>query len=151
MTPKISRRTFILSTMVSSISLCIGGWWFFKVRHQDTTDIVIAIVQKNLSYLIINNKDLIAFAEDFQKFIHPNVQHRISWLGLLTPLYHQFDVFKYTAYVDIFEELEKIVIFKFLMSSDFFLYNADTTRPIKYLRLYDPYDTFCTNPFAEFG
>lgn len=37
----------------------------------------------------------------------------------------------------------------FLMSTDFFLKDADTTRPLSYVAYYDPYITPCWNPLVK--
>lgn len=41
------------------------------------------------------------------------------------------------------------VLSRFLLSTDFFLHDADESRPIRYLRLYDPYLSPCNNPFVR--
>ena len=38
---------------------------------------------------------------------------------------------------------------RFLLSTDFFLHDADESRPVRYLRLHDAYLTPCGNPFLR--
>lgn len=40
---------------------------------------------------------------------------------------------------------------RFLASSDFFQNGADESRPLRYVRLFDPYASPCYNPFSEGG
>src|SRR5262249_62178866 len=38
---------------------------------------------------------------------------------------------------------------KLLLSTDFFMNGADETRPIRYVSLYDPYQSPCFNPLTK--
>ena len=44
---------------------------------------------------------------------------------------------------------EERVVSAFLLSSDFFVNGADTSRIVRYLGFYDPLKA-CSNPFARF-
>jgi hypothetical protein len=39
---------------------------------------------------------------------------------------------------------------RYLMSTDFFRTGADESRPVRYIGFYDPDETPCSNPLAEF-
>jgi hypothetical protein len=147
---KIGRRKFVIVSLFSGVSLLFGGWWLFKVRRGDSTDIIMAILKKRLGYLKTEQADLEKFAADFQGIISARRRYLGSWSGLLTPLYAVVDIFDITPYSRDFESFEEFTVTLFLLSSDFFEKGADLNRPVKYYGLYDPYETGCDNPFAEF-
>jgi hypothetical protein len=146
---KISRRKFLLATVPAAVSLYISGWWFFKVRNSDATDIVIQILKNNLSYLKLKDEDLATFAESLQQTLTGNIRQQISWAGIMRPIYSQVNIFSLSSLTrSTFAEFEEYVISKFLLSTDFFINNADENRNITYLGFY-PYERPCSNPFAR--
>jgi hypothetical protein len=147
---KIGRRKFVIVSLFSGISLLFGGWWLFKVRKGDATDIIIAILKKRLGYLKIDPADLEKFAADFQNIISARRRYLGSWSGLLTLIYRVINIFDMTPFSDNFRSLEEFTVTLFLLSSDFFENGADLNKPVKYVGLYDPYETGCDNPFAKF-
>jgi len=145
MTTKMNRRRFILSALVSGILLYAGGWWNFKVRKGDISDIVVTLVRKKLDYLQIDEAGLEQFAIDFAGTRAPMFALRLSWMGMFSPLYAHTNVLDSTNAVDVFgEEVAKL----FLLSSDFFWNGSDITREVKYIKFYNPYTRPCANPFA---
>jgi hypothetical protein len=146
MTQRISRRRFILSTLLAGISLYLGGWWIFKVRQGDTSDIIATLVRKKLDYLQLDEAGLNKFAEEYGPFIQQVSAQRLSWLGMFSPLYLYTDLLDSTDMMEILGEQAAII---FLISSDFFWYGSDETRVINYLGLYNPYVRPCANPFAK--
>ncbi len=109
-----------------------------------------AILKKRLGYLKTNGEDLVIFAEDFQNIISARRRYLGSWSGLLTPIYRIVNIFDLTPFSDDFRSFEEFTVTLFLLSSDFFEKGADLNRQVKYIGLYDPYETGCDNPFAEF-
>jgi len=147
---KIGRRKFVIVSLFSGVSLLFGGWWLFKVRKGDATDIIISILKKRVGYLKIDKVDLDKFAADYQNIISAKRRYLGSWSGLLTPIYRFVDIFDITPFSDDFRSFEEFTVTLFLLSSDFFDKGADLNRPVKYNGLYDPYQSGCDNPFAEF-
>lgn len=147
---KVSRRKFIIITLFSGVSLYVAGWWAFKVRKGDASDIIISIIRKKLGYLKIDKSELKRFADDFQKTLSKKQRIIGSWSGMLRPLYSLVDIYKITPISDKFENIEKYVITIFLLSCDFFRNGADLSREVKYVALYDPYEIGCENPFATY-
>lgn len=146
MTKRINRRSFILSALVSGILLYTGGWWIFKARKGDISDIIVAIVRKKLNYLQLDEAGLNKFAEDYGQRIDTRLNQRLSWMAMFSPLYVHTNLLDSTNAVDVFgEEVAKF----FLLSSDFFWNGSDVTREVKYLKYYDPYTRPCANPFAK--
>ncbi|MEM7033083.1 MAG: hypothetical protein AAF629_26260 [Chloroflexota bacterium] len=146
MTKKFNRRRFILSATLSSISLYVGGWWFFKARHNDTADLIAALVQKHLHYLQIDEDGLQKFAQEYDQFLRDVSVERLSWLGMFKPLYLYTNWLDSTDVVAILGEHAASV---FLMSSDFFWHNSDQNRVVKYRGIYHPSTGACANPFAQ--
>ena len=149
MTRNIGRRTFILSAVASAFSLYVGGWWAFKVRKNDATDIILAILHKRLGYLRLDESGLVRFAHDYQGRIPEKGAYLASWAGLLRPIYALFNPFELTPKAESFRQFEDHILTQFLLSSDFFQHNADETRIVRYLGYYDPYERLCENPFAS--
>ena len=149
MAKKLSRRKFIFATLLSGVSLYTAGWWIFKVRKRDATDIIVAILKKRLGYLKVDNSDLEKFASDFQQIISPKRRYFGSWSGIISPIYRAVDIFNATPYSEEFRSFEEFAVTLFLLSSDFFHYGADLDRKTKYTKLFDPYENGCDNPFVD--
>jgi hypothetical protein len=146
---KIGRRRFIFATILSGVSLYVAGWWIFKVRNGDATDIIVAILKKRLNYINVGDSDLEKFAADFQYAVSPKRRYLGSWAGILRPVYSVVDIFKISPYSKEFRSFEEFSVTIFLLSSDFFQHGADLDRKIRYLRLFDPYEYGCDNPFVN--
>ncbi len=143
------RRRILLSSIPVGVSLYVGSWWAFKVRRDDSSDIVTSIIRKRLSYLDISDQDIIKYSSDLQRSLSPGIRTLASWAGIVEPIYSRIEIFHINAYAKkYFDEFEEFVVSRFLLSSDFFFYNAKEDRKIKYLGLY-PYAIPCSNPFAQ--
>lgn len=149
MAKKLSRRKFIFGALISGISLYIGGWWIFKVRKNDATDIIVAMLKKRLGYLNVDDSDLHKFAGDFQATFSPKRKYVSSWVGILGPVYSVADIFKITPYSKEFSSFEEFTVTTFLLSTDFFDHRADLKRKTSYVGLFDIYDNGCNNPFIN--
>lgn len=148
MVSKISRRVFILSALASVATASVGGWWVFKVSQDDNTDLITAILRKNLGYLNLDEAGLVAFAHDFQTNIDTN-NRKMYLLSLARPIYATSNLFEMTPMKNEVRKIEERIINQFLMSSDFFWRGADETQTVTYLGYYDPYKNPCANPFAS--
>ena len=147
MPAKISRRQFRVgggATAVSAIFLYSGGWWFFKVRYRDSSDFIAAILHKKLSFLQLEEDGVQAFAKDY------DFQEITSWAGMAGPLYRYFDFFELTPRAEYIDFIEDRVVLLYLLSTDFFLNDADESLPVKYLGYFDPYRPDYRNTLARF-
>lgn len=150
MAEKISRRKFVVITLFSGVSLYAAGWWAFKVRKGDATDIIISIIRKKLGYMKIDKSQLKKFARDFQNTLSTKQRLIGSWSGMIRPLYSFVDIYKITPFSDKFKNFEEYTVTMFLLSCDFFTGGADLNRQVKYTALYDPLEMGCENPFANY-
>jgi len=150
MTKKINRRKFFISIVLSGMSLYTGGWWVFKCRKKDPTDLTIAIIRKKLNYLKIDKKEIVAFARVHRTQMPEDLCYYASWAGIFAPLYSIMDIFKYAPYSRQFRKFEEYTMMQFLLSSDFFINNADESLPVKFREYYDLHEQECENPFARF-
>lgn len=139
----------MIITLISGVSIYAAGWWAFKVRKGDATDLIISIIRKKLGYLKIGNSELRKFAADYQNTFSARRKWGSSWAGILSPIYSVMDIYKITPYSDDFKGFEELTVTTFLLSSDFFRNGADLNREVKYIGLYDPYEQGCENPFAS--
>jgi hypothetical protein len=147
MSSNMSRRKFLkAATVVTACGIFSysGGWWFFKVRNHDSTDFISAVLWKKLSWLQLEEEGVNAFAHDY------NFQRLTSWAGMVVPLYEYVDVFELTPLAGEFQEIEDKIVLLYLLSTDFFLNDADESKVVKYLGYYDPYSTDFINPLARF-
>ena len=106
------------------------------------------VLRRKLSFLKLDADGLEKFAEDYAKrnakgrlkVVEKNIAFRLnraiglpkSWYGPL-------------------QWTEDFICTLFLMSSDFFIHNADEEQTVHYLGIYDPYERPCSNPFAVLG
>ena len=128
----------------------VGGWWFFKVRKGDATEYIESVIRKHLDYLKLDDDGLGRFARDLQKRISSRRRYWSSWLGILSPIYAMFDVFKVMPKSKRFHDFEIEIATQYLLSSDFFIYDANMNRTVHYIQYYDTYEIGCANPFAKF-
>jgi hypothetical protein len=146
--PKIGRRGFILGAMMAGVSLYTAGWWLFKVRPRDYSDIVLAVLRKHLGYLKVQEGDFERFASEFRPSYGNDP--RVSWAGIAAPIYAWTDLRRLVPRATRFHRFEEDVVGSFLMSTDFFWRGADETREIVYMGYGPPYRRPCQNPFARF-
>ena len=130
-----NRRKF-LSALGGAIGLCAGGWWLARRLNpyppedfaSPVVELIAGILQRRLPFLKLDGKGINAFAGDLQArnpaVLRQAGQGRTEAQDWLTERY--------------------------LLSSDFFHYEADESRSVNYMAYYDPYVRPCGNPFAQF-
>lgn len=130
-----NRRKF-LSALGGAIGLCAGGWWLARRLNPSppedfsspVVELIAGILQRRLPFLKLDGKGINAFAGDLQArnpaVLRQAGQGRTEAQDWLTERY--------------------------LLSSDFFHYEADESRSVNYMAYYDPYARPCGNPFAQF-
>ena len=148
-TPRVSRRAFIRGLFVLFGAAALGLGVVF--RPGGAHRVITAVVRKKLAYLTIAESDLEAFVEAFLDANRdPAWRRRLSPLTLTLPIYERSELLAMTPLANSIERLEEQVVTEFLLSSDFFSQGEDTTRAVRYVASYDPYDALCGNPFARF-
>ena len=148
MMSKIGRRGFTLATAMAVAGACLytTGWWFFKVRTGDYSDIVLAVLRKHLGHMRIKDSDFERFAAEFTPSYGTPA---MSWAGMAAPVYRWTALRRFIPRETRFQHFEEDVVGKFLLSTDFFWRGADESREIVYVGYYDPYGRPCQNPFAR--
>ena len=119
------------------------GFYAYENRYKD---LIVEILQDNLTYLNLEGIDLYAFAEDF---INDRGTYGVRghFLALAYP------VIRHASFLNIeraqVERFEYRVVSRFLLSTDFFANGAIEALPIRYVAFSNPYRRPCANPFAE--
>jgi len=145
-----SRRGFFKKLIIGGTALYVGGWWFLKVRKGDATDYIKSALKKHLGYLKLDKDGVERFASEFQERISPGRRYWGSWVGIVGPLYSTVDLLRITPRSKKFKEFEEDIVTMYLLSSDFFIYDADMSRTIQYIQFYDTFEVGCANPFAQY-
>ncbi len=147
---KLSRRKFLSGVFTAGAALYVGGWWFFKVRKGDATYYIKSVLKKRLGYLNLEKISLDRFARVYQERLDTARLYWGSWIGILGPVYAMFDMVRFLPKSRSFKNFEDDIITMYLLSSDFFIYDADTNRTVNFIEYYDSPEVGCANPFAEF-
>jgi|GEM_PF-1184412 len=148
---KVNRRRFLLYGAAGAAAVgaaYAGGWWWFKVRRGDTEDMIVSILKRHLAGLPVAEEDMRAFARHLQpRFAR---HRRLAMLGMLGPIYERVDVISWVPGSQPgFRRIEDAVVGEFLLSTDYFDEDADTSEGITYIGPYDAYARICGNPFAR--
>lgn len=142
----VKRRHFLVGIGVAAAAL--AGLWVGDVA---TKSEIATAVRKRLGFLRLDEKGLDAFAKDQMNAL---LAKRPSWDRMK---YHFDALFTKPAEASFGssidkrsrrERLEDHFATIYLMSSDFFQHNADESRVVHYVALFDPMRA-CDNPFAR--
>ena len=147
--PRLTRRSLLLGLAGASAGFAAVGayWWTAHVRSRDTAPIVKAILKHHLGWLDIDPEAYNTFASEYR---FQSSQMILSWAGLGSPLFQHLDLTPPEGWGrEKFERLESVVVGDFLMSTDFFLNNDDTTRRVRFLGTWDEYDRPGANPLSN--
>ncbi len=138
-----TRRQFI-DAMLGGL-VVVSGWRYWRSNQEEA---VLLVLRKRLDYLQLDPQGMRAFATDLvsQRLLSPI---RLKLIGAVAPLYLRVGLNGHDALQATIRHGEERVVSSFLLSSDFFINGADTTRIVRYRGLYDPLKA-CSNPFARF-
>jgi hypothetical protein len=138
-----TRRQFI-DAMLGGL-VVVSGWRYWRSNQEEA---VLLVLRKRLDYLRLDQRGARAFAADLvaRRLLSPM---RLKLIGAVAPLYMHVGLNGHDALQETIRHGEERVVSSFLLSSDFFVNGADTTRIVRYLGLYDPLQA-CSNPFARF-
>lgn len=140
----MDRRKFIKLIGGAGVVTGVGYLGF-----SDFYDVIEKIIREELSYLPISEDVFSNFIEDVRK------EKAFNHFGLVKELFVQAhylagSVGQYILPYRYKYSLHKSdIIAAFLLSTDFFYNDMDESKPLKYMRLYHPYKSACSNPFSS--
>jgi hypothetical protein len=137
---RISRRAFLRTGLGGAAVVALTGGTGFILRDSIIglqSGEVTGYLRENFHYLELEVSDgeMESFFRDFTDSYRPIVRpHWQRWLRGRDGRH--------------FESVLAQVAGMFLLSTDFFLNGADESRPVRYVRFYNPYKSPCWNPLA---
>lgn len=141
----MKRRNFIV-LLASGLGVTIAGGYVFFEKFEK---IVRKILIKDTSTLQVS-------IEEIDKYLLASREKRNLMLNL--PLNNQ-QLLKWHYYLDSswfnlpYKTKNTIdrskIVGDFLLSTDFFINKMDTSKPVKFIGIYDPYQKPCCNPFSD--
>jgi hypothetical protein len=139
-----TRRQFIDATLGALV--VASGW---RYLHSNQEEAVLLVLRKRLDYLKLDPQGMRAFAADLvsRQVLSPM---RLKLVSAVAPLYKRVGLNGHDVLQETIRHGEERVVSNFLLSSDFFVNGADTSRIVRYLGFYDPLKG-CSNPFARFS
>jgi len=136
------RRTFVLSSI--AVVMGAGG---LRVALSDKHATIAKILHKNLDYLTLDPAGVAQFARDL---VSRGISGgKLILVDLMGPLYTQMRLSPDRRMGAALRHGEDRVITQYLISSDFFVNGADTSRIVRYLGYYNPLVACRGNPFAR--
>jgi hypothetical protein len=123
----------------------VSGWRYWRSNEEAA---ILLVLRKRLDYMQLDPQGARAFAADMAAS-HLLSRTRLKLIGTFAPLYTRFGLNGHDALQETIRHGEERVVSNYLLSSDFFVNGADTTRTVHYLGFYDPLKA-CSNPFARF-
>ena len=136
---RFSRRNLMKAGVTSGVLVGLAGtgaWfgrdWIKRLQPQEMAE----YLRANFDYLTFNfNEDkFLEYAKEYRE--HYEEISRELWSDLRGRGSEQHR-----------EEIDQFAT-RFLMSTDFFMYGADESRPINYVMFYHPYRSPCWNPLS---
>ena len=138
----MKRRHFVFATLAA---LAGGAAW--RLTGGTDEDAIVEVVRKKLDYLSLDEAGIRAFARDLaQRHIVSSV--RLKVLMAASPLYTHLTLTGDNFLTNAIRPREERITTLYLLSSDFFVNQADQSRVVQYLGYYDPLRA-CANPFAR--
>lgn len=116
----------------------------------DFNTVVIKMLKADLSYLKIDEANFERFVKEADqkkhwqnKFFDWKKKQLVRFSFLVDAILPTFPYkYKYNQY-------RSDIIGDFLLSTDFFVNKMDTSKPVTYIGLYNPYMRPCSNPFSN--
>jgi hypothetical protein len=138
----MKRRTFLISTTVGIVGLVGLRYGLSKPENA-----VAKVLYKRLPYLKLDAAGVRKFAADVSTR-HVISTFRLSTIDTVGPLYTDASVSPNLKFGSVLRHGEDRIVTQYLISSDFFINGADTTRTVHYLGYFNPL-VACNNPFAR--
>jgi hypothetical protein len=137
---RLTRRTFLYTTAAAAALVAAPFVWHGRISVViQEADEFAEFLRTPFHYveLEISDSEFESFYSSYREHYGP-VSRRPLWQRIL----NGHDDSQHRKAMD-------SLATRFLMSTDFFLHNADETRPVHYLALYHPYATPCWNPLSS--
>jgi hypothetical protein len=139
---RLSRRSF-LGGMADVVAGLASVSFLWRISRKD--DFIAAAVKRRLPTLSIADADLRRYAADYRGASSQGQLKVIAMCALLTPLYRFAES---RGRATPLSDLETRLAQTFLLSTDLFP-DGNDAKPIRYVRLYDPYLYACSDPFQQ--
>ena len=153
MTPKLTRRQFVLvgAFVFAALVFSLGLSFAWARTDGGFVRLVKATVRKKLHYLQHDEDELTRFATAYVSFLSERQKNEQAVLVMLLPLYTvSAGLVRATPIRGRLRLHERTVVMRYLMSTDYF-YRSDNSEegPLRFIGLYWPPRSMCTNPFAD--
>lgn len=141
---RLNRRKLLIGGGVVAAAGAGLGVSYVFAREEDA---VKAVLRRRLSPLNIEEAELAKFSTDY---VRSRRQYRSQFrlLGSVAALYQRITPYELLPMRSPLRRLEDNIVSNFLLATDFFEHGADSTRPLRYQGLHDPYASPCRRLFA---
>lgn len=141
----MKRKTFIGLAAVVAAGAAAGGYIFFE----NFEDLARKIIRKDTASLKIDPAEM-------DKFFKA-VKDAGTWDKVFTNAHKQLVKWHYRIdnglfdlpYATNYKVYRSKIVGTFLLSTDFFTNKMDTSKPVRFTTLFDPYKRPCSSPFSN--
>lgn len=142
---RVTRRTFMsLSLTAGALALFAGYRW----RRRAAPDLIVAILERRVGYLRVDPRTFRTFAVEYVAG-RRRYERQIAAVSVLSGPLRFWSPYAWLPHGHAFRRLEDSIVSHYLLSTDFFVHDADERRIVNYLGFYNPFDTVCRNPFTR--
>jgi len=144
----MKRRRFLGVGIVSAVGIAIGSY----ISFSSFEELIKGIIGEDTKSLHISEKvvdDFLIAArsehawDKFPFFGSFSKEEFVKWgYRLSNPIFN----LPYQTKLDVYRSE---IVGLFLLSTNFFQNKMDTTKPIRFMRIYNPYFSPCANPFSN--
>lgn len=122
---RLTRRVFVTSLLgAAALTAGAGAWHWDSLRREW----IVRKLNAHFDYLDIDPAGVRRFVDTFEQYRYPIRRNPLKLL---------------------FGPLPDEIHMNYLSSTDFFINDADESRPVRFVALYDPYVSPCFNPFRR--
>ena len=122
---RVTRRVFVTSLLGAAALTAGAGVWHWDSLRREW---IVRKLTAHFDYLDIDPAGARRFVEVFEKYRYPIRRNPLKLL---------------------FGPLPDEIYTNYLSSTDFFINDADQSRRVRFVALYDPYVSPCYNPFRR--
>lgn len=130
----MNRRKFLTLSGLGAMAVAVPGVSLMATSMEDAAK---GILKNEFNYLILDEEGLELFVRNYLDYSYNrslNLKLQSSYL-----LGMNSDTSDFVAHM----------AREYLSSTDFFINKMDPNIPVKYIGVYDPYNTPCANPFSS--
>lgn len=131
----MQRRKFLLLTGVAVGMVAIPPSLYFV--SPNIKKFAEKLIEKELSYMKLDKQGIQGYINDYFGSSGNDVISNLKWKALY---YGRYDSYNSNNINDLLKY--------YLLSTDFFLNKMDTSKTVKYLRMFDPYKSAIANPYS---